>query len=440
MRFYMVTLGCPKNRVDSEMMEELLRQGGHRAVSSTRQADAIIVNTCGFIEPAREESYQVLRELAAQKSRRQHLIAAGCMAQRYGEEIRRRVPQVDAIIGTQSWPDIATLLSRLAGQEGGRRTVSILEASGDVVASIRRRAASGGSAYIKITDGCDAACAFCAIPLIKGPQRSKPAADVLREVRELAAGGLREAVLIGQDSTAYGRDLGERDGLPTLMRSIIKEAPGVGWLRLMYAYPQHVSDALIEVMATEPAICHYLDLPLQHGHPDVLRRMRRPHDVDQVTALVAKLREAMPDISLRSTFIVGFPGETEQEFEGLLALMRDIAFDKVGVFAYSREEGTAAAGYPNQVPAQTIAERYDRAMRCQQEISLARNRAQIGRQLSVLVEGSEQGLVVGRSYREAPEIDGMVLLAGKAPVGEFLTCRVVGAQEYDLICERVEAA
>jgi len=309
-----------------------------------------------------------------------------------------------------------------------------------VTASVTRRATTGASAYVKITDGCDAGCAFCAIPAIKGPQRRKPVADVLREVRELAAHSVREIVLIGQDSTAYGRDRGERDGLPPLMRSIMEAAPEVQWLRLMYAYPQHVSAPLIEVMAASSRVCHYLDLPLQHGHPDVLRRMRRPHDVDQVVRLADELRQAMPDIALRSTFIVGFPGETEQEFESLLAFMRRLAFDKVGVFAYSREEGTPAADYPEQVDEATIAERYDRAMLCQQEISLQRNRAQIGRQLPILVEGSGEGLVVGRSYREAPEVDGMVLLAGQAPIGEFLTCRIIGAQEYDLIAESAEPA
>jgi len=421
-------------------MEELLRRAGHRAASSARQADVVVVNTCGFIEPAREESYQALRELAAKKGRRQFLIAAGCMAQRYGQEIRRRVPEVDATIGTQSWPKIATLLSALQEQPGAGRRPDIVEWGGDVTASVTRRATTGASAYVKITDGCDAGCAFCAIPAIKGPQRSKPAADVLREVRELAAHSVREIVLIGQDSTAYGRDRGERDGLPPLMRSIMEAAPEVQWLRLMYAYPQHVSAPLIEVMAASSRVCHYLDLPLQHGHPDVLRRMRRPHDVDQVVRLADELRQAMPDIALRSTFIVGFPGETEQEFEALLAFMRRLAFDKVGVFAYSREEGTPAADYPEQVDEATIAERYDRAMLCQQEISLQRNRAQIGRQLPILVEGSGEGLVVGRSYREAPEVDGMVLLAGQAPIGEFLTCRIIGAQEYDLIAESAEPA
>ncbi len=436
----MVTLGCPKNRVDSEMMEELLRQAGHRTASSARRADVVVVNTCGFIEPAREESYRTLRELAAKKGRRQWLIAAGCMAQRYGEEIRRQVPEVDAVIGTQSWPKIVTLLSQMSDRTEGSPAPAIVERDGNLVASIRRRATRGASAYVKITDGCDAACAFCAIPLIKGPQRSKPAEDILREIREVAAQGVREVVLIGQDSTAYGRDLDMGDGLPTLARSILDAAPEIDWLRLMYAYPQHVSAQLIEVMATSPAFCHYLDLPLQHGHPDVLRRMRRPHDVDQVVRLADALRVAMPDIALRSTFIVGFPGETEQEFEELLAFMRRIAFDQVGVFAYSREEGTPAADCPDQIDAATIAERYDRAMLCQQGISLNRNRAQIGRQLPILVEGSGGGLVVGRSYREAPEVDGMVLLAGEATPGEFLACRIVDAQEYDLIAERMKPA
>jgi len=299
--------------------------------------------------------------------------------------------------------------------------------------------AAGPSAYVKIADGCDAACAFCAIPLIKGPQRSKPEADIVREARELAAGGVREVVLVAQDTTAYGRDLGRRDALPGLMRAILDAAPEIAWLRVMYAYPQNVTPELIDVLAGERRACRYLDLPLQHAHPDVLRRMRRPHDIDQVYALITRLREAMPDVALRSTFIVGFPGETEAEFEALLAFLEEMALDKVGVFAYSAEEGTVAADMPNHVPAEVIAERYDRAMSLQQEVSLARNEAQVGCELEILVEGVGDGLSVGRSYREAPEVDGLVLVPGEATVGDLVRARVVAAQEYDLIAERVHS-
>ena len=430
MRFYIETLGCPKNTVDSEMIATLLGEAGHQAAPHPRQADIVIVNTCGFIRDAREESYQALAKLAARKRRGQKLVAAGCLAQREGAEIRRRVPGVDALIGARNWNEIISLCERL---EAGATHLDWVRPEGNLVASVPRRALLGRTAYIKIADGCDAACAFCAIPLIKGPYRSKPFTEVLREAQELARQGVREIVLIAQDTTAYGRDLGLRDGLPTLLRAMAEAVPEIAWLRILYAYPQHVTPALIEAMATLPPVCHYLDLPLQHGHPETLRRMRRPYDLQQVYDLIGALRAAMPDIALRSTFIVGYPGETEQEFEGLLEFMRTIAFDRVGVFCYSAEKGTPAAELPNPVSAEEMAERYDRAMRLQEEISLARNRAQIGREVDVLIEGAADGLSVGRSYREAPEIDGFVLLPGEHAVGEFLRARIVRAETHDLV-------
>lgn len=438
MRVHLITLGCPKNTVDSEMMGELLRQAGHSLVDAPHQADVLVVNTCGFIAPAREESYRQLQELAARKRRRQKLVAAGCLAQREGAALRRRVPGVDAILGTQSWPEIVTLLRRL--EQGAQDGCDLVETAGQIVTSVRRRAVLGATAYLKIADGCDAACSFCAIPLIKGPQRSKPLANILREARELAEQDVREIILIAQDTTGYGRDLGERDALPGLLRSLVAVIPEVPWLRILYAYPQHITPRLIEVMATTPQICHYLDLPLQHGHPDVLRRMNRPHDIESILALVARLRQAMPDVALRSAFIVGFPGETEAEFQGLLEFMEAISFDKVGVFAYSAEEGTRAAAMPGQLPAEVIAERHERAMLAQQAISLRRNREQIGRELAVLVEGQGEGLCVGRCYRDAPEIDGLVLFPGQGKIGDFVTVRVTQAQEYDLIAELVRPA
>ena len=432
MRFYLETLGCPKNRVDSEMMAQLLRQAGHRPVDNPRRAELLIVNTCGFIEPAREESYAELLALAEKKRRGQWLIAAGCLAQRYEDEIRQRIPQVDAVLGTQSWPEIVSLIEELADR-GGTRV--IVRPDGDLVASVARESAESVTAYVKIADGCSASCAFCAIPLIKGPQRSKPPEDILREAEELQALGVQELVLIAQNSTAYGRDLGMEDGLPPLLDRLAERVPEVPWLRLLYAYPQDVSPHLIERMARLPQVCHYLDLPLQHAHPATLRRMGRPYDVQAIHDLIAELRAAIPDIALRSTFIVGYPGETEKEFEALLEFLSITELDKVGVFAYSPEEGTAAMRLPNHLPAEVIAERYDEAMRHQQAISLAANRRQVGRELEVLIEGVGDGVSVGRSYREAPEIDGYVLLLGELPVGEIVPARIIDAQEYDLIAE-----
>ena len=447
MRFHMVVLGCPKNQVDSEMMVELLRQAGHRLVDDPRRANVLVVNTCAFVQAARQESYEILMEMAETKRRNQLLVVAGCLAERHGDEVLSRVPGVDAVIGTRSWPEIASLFARLskesrAGAQDRRPHVgmstSVDASRGNLVASVRRRPATGAMAYLKIADGCDAACAFCAIPLIKGPQRSKPPDDILREAQELVVAGVQEIILIAQDTTAYGRDLTDAPALPQLVQAIVDAAPDLTWLRILYAYPQHVSPELVETMTRLPTVCHYLDLPLQHGHPDVLRRMRRPHDVDSVHAAIDALRQAMPDIALRSTFIVGFPGESEAEFEGLLAFMREISFDKVGIFAYSLEEGTPAVELPGRVPAEVIAERYERTMLVQQEISMARNEEQLGRELSILVEGAADDLSVGRSYRDAPEIDGLVLLPGELPVGEFARARIVGAQEYDLTAEPIE--
>lgn len=433
MRYRIATLGCPKNDVDSEMMGELLRQAGHSPVDSNRRADVLIVNTCAFVHDAREESYGALRELAARKRRGQFLVAAGCLAQRYAAEIYRQVPGVDAVLGTQSWPEITGILESL--QRSKRSRPTIVEHSEALITSVPRRPATGVSAYLKIADGCSAACAFCAIPLIKGPQHSKPQEEILREARELVDQGVREIILIAQNTSAYGRDLGKRDALPGLLEAICEGVPGLEWLRILYAYPQDVSPRLVETMARLPQVLPYVDLPLQHAHPDVLRRMRRPADVDAVRRLIADLRGAMPDIALRTTFIVGFPGETEEEFAALLAFIEEVRFDRVGVFAYSQETGTPAAEMADQVPAEVVADRYERAMVLQQGISLARNEEQVGRVLRVLLEGSGEGLTVGRSYRDAPEIDGLILMPGEYEAGGFADVRITAAQEYDLVGE-----
>ncbi len=438
MRFHLVTLGCPKNEVDSEMMTELLVEAGHLPVppEQPQEADILIVNTCGFIEDARQESYDVLRELAQHKRPHQALVAAGCLAQRDPEALCRRVPQVDAVIGTRSWSEIVPLVEELNQQRRGVHRA--VREQGNLVASVRRQARMGQTAYIKIADGCDAGCAFCAIPLIKGPQVSKPLETILREARELLEQGVRELVLIAQDTTAYGRDLGLREGLPLLLRRLAEIAPEPSWIRILYAYPQHITDELIATMAILPQVCHYLDLPLQHADPEMLRRMRRPHDLAMIHDRIGALRAAMPDIALRSTFIVGLPGETEREFDALLSFLDELALDHVGVFSYSREHGTPAAEMPGQVPRNIAAQRYEEAMLAQQEISYRRNQEQIGRVLPALIEGAGDGLTVARTYRDAPDIDGMVLIEGEYPQAGFAPVRIVGAEPYDLIGEIVE--
>jgi ribosomal protein S12 methylthiotransferase len=434
----MITLGCPKNQVDSEAISARLVQCGYRTVAHPGGADFIIVNTCGFLEAARQEAIATLRTLVARRRPGQHVIAAGCLAQLWGAELARVVPGLDGIIGTHGWNDISQVLERLASRVAHRDTPVVQ------VSEVERPLPDPGvlrlngrqprvSAYLKIADGCSARCAFCLIPTIKGPARSRPRAVILREARELVDQGVRELILIAQDTTAYGCDLGEREGLATLIEEILQVVPELRWLRLMYAYPGRVSERLIEVMATHPQVCHYLDLPVQHGHSATLRRMRRPHDVAELIHCIERLRQAMPDIALRTSLIVGYPGETEEEFQALLDFMQTVRFDRVGVFSYSREPGTPAYELPGQLPEEVKQARYERAMQLQQSISWEHNQAQVGRQLEVLVEGANDGISVARSYRDAPEVDGFVLIQGEYPVGSWLNVRVTAATPYDLI-------
>ena len=434
-RYSLITLGCPKNEVDSEGISCLLETAGYAQAEDSREADFLIVNTCGFVEAARQESLEVLRELAAQKSPHQQLVAVGCMGERHRMLLSDQVPDLAATIGAQRWSEVPALLGMLGQHETRGCPVVLPPTTGgsSLVRSFSRSPSTGASAYLKIADGCSISCAFCAIPLIKGPQRSKAPADVLREAQELVAQGVKEIVLIAQDTTAYLRDQGQRNALPGLLEDLLGIMPEQGWLRIMYAYPQHVTGRLVEVMACYPRVCRYLDMPLQHGHPDVLRRMGRPADVDRVLRLIEDLRAAMPDIALRTSFIVGYPGETEAEFSELLRTMELIAFDRVGVFQYSREDGTQAAAFPGQVAEEVKKERYDRAMQLQQGISLHRNRAQIGQEMEVLIEGTGDGMSVGRSYRDAPEIDGLVLIQEELSPCEFVEVSITHAMEYDLI-------
>jgi ribosomal protein S12 methylthiotransferase len=445
-RYYLLTLGCPKNTVDSEGMAVLLGSAGYRGTDIPADADVLIVNTCGFLAAAEEESLAALRRLASHKRKGQLLIAAGCMAQRAGKRIVREVPGVDGLLGTRRWMEIVPLLQALRGGRGQRalgRYALLGDPEHELAGAMPRPPVVAGSAYLKIGDGCNAPCAFCSIPTFKGRLSSRPQEAIVAEARALVAAGAREIILIAQDTTDYGRDLGQLDGLPVLMQEILKVTPDLRWLRLMYAYPGHVSPRLIEVMAGDPRVCHYLDIPLQHGHPDVLRRMYRPANLDRQIETFAAMRAAMPDMAFRSTFIAGLPGETEAEFQGLLAFLEAIQFDKVGAFTFSPEPGTAAFEMPDQVPEPVKAERYERLMACQQRISLARNHAQVGRTLDVLVEGTGEltggkgPVALARSYRDAPEVDGLVVLPGALPAGEMARARITGAMEYDLMGELV---
>lgn len=432
--FHLVSLGCAKNTVDSDSMAQLLSEAGMKSVLKPSQAQVLIVNTCGFIGPAKEESLAVLRELAEQKKKGQVLIAAGCLTQRYGAEVARQVPGIDGILGTRRWMDIVDLVLELRDGLHPRPlyhlpdspTVGIDE-HGALRASIQ-----GGSAYLKIADGCRRPCAFCAIPLIKGTAVSRPIDTIIQEAIALQEAGVREIILIAQDTTDFGHDLGIKDGLAVLLEKLVQAVPQVDWLRILYAYPGYVTDRLIDVMASNPQIVPYLDIPLQHAHPATLRRMRRPANIEWVHNTLAKMRTAMPDLALRTTFIVGYPGETEEEFQALLDFITEIRFDRAGAFQFSFEPGTFSEALGDPIPAEVKQERYDRLMSLQQPISFERNQAQVGNILPVLIEGQGDGISVGRSYRDAPEIDGMVVIEGVAPVGEIVPVRITGAMAYDL--------
>ncbi len=439
--FYLASLGCAKNTVDSDSMAALLEQAGYQAVTTPNHAGVLIVNTCGFIKPAREESIQVLKDLAKKKKSGQYLIAAGCLTERYRQGILDQVPGIDGILGTRRWMDIVDVVLKM---RNGRKDPTPLyhlpetPTVGTDERGVLRASIQGGSAYMKIADGCRRPCAFCAIPLIKGTAVSRSPEVILAEARALQDMGVKEINLIAQDTTDYGHDLGLKEGLATLLENMVVAAPELPWIRILYAYPGYVTDRLIEVMATHPQILPYLDMPLQHAHRATLLRMRRPANMDWVYRTLAKMRQALPSLALRTTFIVGYPGETEEEFQALLDFVAEIQFDHVGAFTFSFETGTASEPLGDPIPQAVKEERLERLMLLQQEISLARNQQLIGKTLPVLVEGFDNGLSVGRSYRDAPEIDGLVLVEGKAPVGEITQVQITGALVHDLTGRFIE--
>ncbi|MBN1287766.1 MAG: 30S ribosomal protein S12 methylthiotransferase RimO [Anaerolineae bacterium] len=441
----MLSLGCAKNTVDSDSMAQLLGRSGFTGTDDPAAAGVLIVNTCGFIEVARRESVAELRSLAAAKRPGQMLIAAGCLAQRYGAQLAEWVPGLDGIIGARRWMDIVDVVQQLGGR---REPLYYLPDAATVGADERgvlRASRQGASAYLKIADGCRRPCAFCAIPIIKGTAVSRPLETIAAEAARLQDMGVKELVLIAQDSTDYGHDLGMKDGLAALLEAIVKAAPRVPWVRVMYAYPGCITDRFIDVMAAHPQILPYIDMPLQHASRPVLLRMRRPANLDWVYRTLDKLRARMPDLALRTTFIVGYPGETEAEFGELVDFIRDVQFDRVGAFTYSFEEGTPSADLPGHLPEEVKQERLDALMEAQQAVSLARNQALVGRTFDVLIEGrgeveDEPGtfVSVGRSYRDAPEIDGLVFVEGEHPVGTLVPVQIGGAMVYDLIGEPMQ--
>ncbi len=432
MRYHLLTLGCAKNTVDSMRLEQALRGGRHVAVAVPAEADLLVVNTCGFIDAAKDESIQVVRELQATRRPDQRLYVVGCLTQIARDELLAAVPGVDATYGVEAWDAIA------ADVGAASATFDIPDPGAGLLGS------GAPSAYLKISDGCDRPCTFCIIPTIKGRMHSMEADRLLAEARWHAATGVKELVLVAQDSTAYGEDQDAPDSLAPLLEQLSAAVPEVPWIRLMYAYPGRVTARLAETMASLPNVVPYVDMPLQHGSDAVLRRMKRP-SLRVARRSLDLLRTAMPDVTLRTTFIVGFPGETEDEFRELLEFVEAERFDHIGAFTYSPQPGTPAALESDQVPTAVKEERYARLMELGQRLSLEANRAQVGRELDVLVESREPTtsrgggpVSIGRTQRDAPEVDGLALLKGSFPAGALVRARVDGALHYDLMCSPVE--
>ncbi len=443
--YHLISLGCSKNTVDSESMGQLLNNSGYSPVADPTNASILIVNTCGFIGPAKDESLQVLREMAAQKREDQFLIAAGCLTQRYGLEVAKQVPGIDGIIGTRRWMEIIDIVKQTRGGKHPEPVYQLPDTPQRVMdeSSVLRAAVQGASAYLKIADGCRRPCAFCAIPLIKGTAVSRPLESILAETRTLQDMGVREVILIAQDTTDYGNDLGIKNGLAELLEKMIADLnhhhpqntsnhAGIEWIRIMYAYPGYVTERLIDVMASHQQIVPYLDIPLQHADPGVLRRMRRPANIEWVHQTIERMRSKIADLALRTTFIVGYPGETEQEFQSLLDFVKEIRFDKVGVFKFSFEPGTASESLGDPIPPEVKQDRWQQVMALQQSISLEKNQALVGSTLNILIEGAGDGLSMGRTYRDAPEIDGLTILEGEYPIGEMIQVKITDALAYDL--------
>ncbi|MBP9040321.1 MAG: 30S ribosomal protein S12 methylthiotransferase RimO, partial [Anaerolineaceae bacterium] len=383
--FYLVSLGCAKNSVDSDSMAALLQRDGYAAVENPSKAEILIINTCGFIQQARQESLNVLNELAAEKRAGQLLIAAGCLTERYRENITDSVAGIDGIIGTRRWMDIVNLAQELrANPQIPRYHLPEVDRIGTDEQGVLRVSVQGASSYLKIADGCRRACAFCSIPLIKGPPVSRPIESIIHEAEILQDNGILELNLIAQDTTDYGSDLGMKDGLVTLLEKMLPKIPEIPWVRVLYAYPGFVSDALIDLMSANNQLLPYLDIPLQHAHPEMLKRMKRPSDMDWVRQTIEKMRKRIPSLALRTTFITGFPGETEDEFQTLLDFIREIEFDHLGVFPYSFESGTSAVPLGDPIPNEEKERRVAEIMHLQEGISLKRNQRMIGNQLDVL--------------------------------------------------------
>ena len=435
MNIYFVSLGCDKNLVDSQTMIDLFERRGHRIVGDLEDADAAIVNTCCFIDSAKEESIEAVFDMVRAKEDGliRAVVMAGCMAERFREEIRQEIPEVDALIDTHSIMQACEIIEQTLPEE----TLDNSHRSDRDHTGSAAITTPGHYAFLKIAEGCDKHCTYCVIPSIRGPYRSIPFDDILEEARKKEEAGAKELILIAQETTLYGVDLyGEKRLVPLLER--LCELPGIQWIRLLYCYPEEVDDDLIECMALHPKICHYIDLPIQHANDRILKRMGRRTDQAQIKAVVEKLRKSMPDIAVRTTLITGFPGETEREHRELVDFVREMRFDRLGVFAYSREDGTPAAAFDDQIDEEVKKARLEELYEVQKDIAEQKNASLTGSTIDVMVEGSladSRQTYAGRTYRDAPDVDGLVFVNSDKDLesGDMISVTITGSNGYDLI-------
>ena len=441
MNIFFVSLGCDKNLVDSEMMITSLRKNGFVLTDDIEDADVIVVNTCCFIGDAKEESINTLIEMGGYKEGRcKLLVAAGCLAQRYHNEIKEDIPEVDLIVGTMGYEDLSEKINEALGGKG------VLESLKDIddlpTPLTDRDSMSGGYyAYLKIAEGCDKCCTYCVIPKVRGHYRSVPMDNLIAQAKHLVANGAKELILVAQETTLYGKDIYGEKSLPKLLEELSK-IDELKWIRILYCYPEEITDELISAIKNLPKVCHYLDMPIQHGSDDVLRRMGRLTNREQIEKTVAKLREEIPDIALRTTLITGFPGETEDDFEQVKQFVKKMEFDRLGVFTYSREEDTPAAEMDGQIDEEVKEARRDEIMQIQQDIAFDKSNSRVGEIYEVMIEGRlpDEGVYIARTYMDAPDVDGYVFIQSDYNLdsGDFVKVEVTRSDEYDLIAEIIE--
>lgn len=439
MKLLFISLGCDKNLVDSEMMMGLLHDRGYEFTDNEEEADIIVINTCGFINDAKEESINTILEMAKYKENNlKALIVAGCLVERYKNEILQELPEIDAIVGTTAFDKICDVVDDVLADKKHNELESINKMCRP---DVKRIITTGGYySYLKIAEGCDKHCTYCSIPMIRGAYRSVPMDELVKEAEYLADNGVKELIIVAQEITVYGKDLYGEKKLPELLHRLCK-VPGIQWIRLLYCYPEEITDELIETIRTEKKICHYIDMPIQHASDKILKAMGRRTNNAELRNIISKLRKEIPDICLRTTLITGFPGETEEDHQILLDFIDEMEFDRLGVFTYSPEEDTKAASLDNQVDEEVKLCRKDEIMELQQEISMDKSERLVGKELEVIIEGkaSDEDVYVGRSYMDAPSVDGYVFINSEEELmsGDFAKVRIVKAMEYDLIGELI---